>query len=501
MKKLFLVAIALSASTLIGCGPTTSSNGESSSSASVDNRTVLTYAAWNLDTVEKNNIERRMIDAFEVKYPAIRVDVIERPRAVDEEGNEYDVSWDEFFATQAAIGKMPDIFQSDSVIKAVLNGWAKDVTTIANADPDFLSIPADIRNSSVIRDRLFALPQALFYQGYFINRTVINQTGAGAIIPEYGITYNDLMAAAQADSKPALMGGDGIAGIDGVNELYGWLPAQHDASLGWFTFNQEGYHLDSEAFRVSMEEQQKYFGAGKTAYSGYVLETQTNQPDRYGTGNPFENAKQSIAWGGSYNLRNFVEYTQTVGKGLYGCDIDFIGTPSVMVGSDLVHRIPVTIDYLGIGEGTAHPEEAYLFAKWMGFGTEGYTKRLQIASEFPEAGAVNFAPIVQDETLLNQYFAMYPTLTEFKKIVMEHTDFIIESLAKTVPGYVASRWTGRYDATRTIAIALDNIRDGTLSLADALAAGLNDLSNAEYEAVQAQLDELFGPQTRRIPTL
>ena len=51
----------------------------------------------------------------------------------------------------------------------------------------------------------------------------------------------------------------------------------------------------------------------------------------------------------------------------------------------------------------------------MGFGVDGYLKRLEIAEEFPQAGAVNFAPIVQDETLVDAYFELYPTLVEFKK--------------------------------------------------------------------------------------
>ncbi|HKL60823.1 MAG TPA: ABC transporter substrate-binding protein [Acholeplasma sp.] len=488
MKKVFtLLLLALFVFTVSACGDKTP----------VDDRTVITYAAWNLGLEEDNNIERRMIDAFMEKYPDIRVDVIERPRIVNDDGLEEDATWDQFFSTQAAIGKMPDVFQVDNVVKSVLNEWAEDISAQANADAEFLSISEDIRNDAQFGQKLFALPQAMFYMGYFINRTIIDERNANT--PTYGITYDDLMAIAQKAAKPAVQGGDGIAGIDGVNNLIGWLPAQYDSSLGWYTYNETGYHLDSTAFQLAMTEQQKYFGASQVAYTSYVLETQGDADinggitpeDRYGTGSPFENSKQAIKWEGSYNLRNWLADTLNEKKGLYGKDIDFIGTPSVMVEGVKVNKIPVILDYIAVGQGTKQIDESYLFAKWMGFGVEGYTKRLEIARANPEAGAVNFAPIVPNAALVDKYFELYPTLVEFEKIVRSHEDFIIESLAKTVPGYVKSRWEGRYSAEVNMSGALDLIRDGELSLADALAAGLNTRANTEYNTVKAELDALL----------
>ena len=36
-----------------------------------DNRTVITYAAWDLGNVDDVNLERKMIDEFMLKYPDI----------------------------------------------------------------------------------------------------------------------------------------------------------------------------------------------------------------------------------------------------------------------------------------------------------------------------------------------------------------------------------------------------------------------------------------------
>ncbi|MFA6801673.1 MAG: hypothetical protein WCR19_06155 [Acholeplasmataceae bacterium] len=453
-----------------------------------DDGVVITYAAWNLGTEEAYNIERRMIDEFMVAYPDVTVEVIERPKTVDEEGNESDVSWDEFFAAQAAIGKMPDVFMSDSVIKAVLNGWAEDIMSYANADDEYALLSQDIKNAAAINGKLYALPQALYYMGYFINRTVINEAGAGAIVPTYGMSYEDLMLAAQADAKQPVIGGDGIAGIDGVSNIMGWLPAQYDSSIDWFTYSEDGFNFDSEAFEMAVNEQKKYFGAGASGYSNYVLETQDNTADRYGEGSPFTNGKQSIKWEGSYNLRDWLSATLNEESGLYGADIDFIGTPSVTYNGVTNNRIPVVLDYIAIGQGTEYPQEAYEFAKWMGFGSDGYSTRLDIAENHPDAGAVNFAPMINDEAIVDAFFDLYPTLIEFKKIVTEHEDFIIESLAKTVPGYVAVRWTASYNAEMTMASVFDAIISGDLSLADALAAGLNTIANREYNSAKDQLN-------------
>lgn len=478
MKKILLFALlVISLTTIVSCKKVVEEEG-----------VVITYAAWNLGTEEDNNIERRLIAEFMVANPDITVNVIERPKQVDEEGNESDVSWDEFFAAQAAIGKMPDVFMSDSVIKAVMNGWAEDVMNIANADAEYALLSQDIRDAATLNGKLFALPQALYYMGYFINRTVISEAGAGAIIPTYGISYEDLMAAAQADSKQPVIGGDGIAGIDGVSNLIGWLPAQYDSSIDWFTYGESGFNFDSEAFELAVNEQKKYFGAGASGYSNYVLETQDNTADRYGEGGPFTNGKQSIKWEGSYNLRDWIAGTTNEESGLYGADIDFIGTPSVTHNSVTNHRIPVVLDYIGIGQGTEYPQEAYEFAKWMGFGSDGYLKRLEIASAHPEAGAVNFAPMINDAAIVESFFELYPTLVEFKKIVTEHEDFIIESLAKTVPGYVAVRWTAPYNAESNMAAVFDMVIAGELSLADALAAGLNTIANREFNEAKDRLD-------------
>lgn len=480
---------------LAACG------GTSSSSQTSEDVITLQYAGWNLSTVEANNIERQMIAAYEEANPHISVEIIERPRIVDEEGNEQDVSWDEFFAAQAVVDNLPDVYMTANLPGFTAQGWAEEITEQVAADPTFTDIPEDIRVSAAFGDRYFALPSTIFYFGFFINRTAINRVGPRAVLPTYGMTYQELMEAAEANSKSPIEGGDGIIGISGLESLVNWLPAQMNPDLGWFTFNEaDGYHLDGPEFEMAVNEQLKYYGPGKSNYSDYVLDAldPSMYADYFGVSqNVFESGNQSIRWEGSYAMRDWLTRSATEGDPMYGSDIDFIGTPSWTVdGVGEVNRIPVVVDYLGIGKGTDHINEAYDLAKWMGYSAEGYAKRLELAAADPVRCALNFTPLIPNQDLINGFFDLYPNMTEFKKIVEQHDDFILESVGKNVPGYWNSRANALFDViqidgvdtNRSIGAAVTDIYTGRLSLADAIQKGLNTIANEQWITAKEQLD-------------
>lgn len=480
---------------LAACGGTntTSSNGD---------EITLRYAGWNLGSAEQNNIERQMLAAYEELNPNINIEIIERPFKIDEEtGEEVSATWDEFFATQAAIDQLPDVYMIYNLAGFTAQGWTEEITDLFMADADYASIPADIRASAAFNDRYFAIPQTLFYFGFFINRTAINRVGPRAVMPTYGMTYEELMEAAELNSKAPLQGGDGIIGISGLNNLVNWLPAQLDPSLGWYTFNEDtGYHLDSPAFATAVNEQLKYYGPGKATYGNYVLDAldPARYADYFGASqNIFETGNQSIRFEGSYAMRDWHTRSLDANDPLYGADIDFIGTPSWNVdGVGNVNKIPVVVDYLSVGKGTDHREEAYDLSRWMGFSTEGYAKRLELAAADPVRAALNFTPMVPQEDLIEGFFNLYPNMTEFRKIVEEHQDFILESLGKNVPGYWNSRANAPFDTVivdgtetdRTIGQAIDDITAGRLTLADALQKGLNTIVNEQWITSKEALD-------------
>jgi ABC-type glycerol-3-phosphate transport system substrate-binding protein len=492
MQYKWLSSAALSVLILASCGNTSSNSDQ----------ITLRYAGWNLGTETGNNIERQMLAAYEAANPNIKIEIIERPFKIDEEtGEEVAATWNEFFATQAAINQLPDVYMIYDLAGFTAQGWTEEVTDLFEADTDFSRIPADIKASAAFSNRYFAIPQTLFYFGFFINRTAINRVGPRAVMPTYGMTYQDLMAAAEKNSKAPIQGGDGIIGISGLDNLVNWLPAQIDPSLGWFTFNETtGYHLDSPAFATAVNEQLKYYGPGNTSYSSYVLDAldPARYADYFGASqNIFETGNQSIRFEGSYAMRDWHTRSLDPNDTLYGADIDFIGTPSWDVpGVGNVNKIPVVVDYLAVGKGTQHREEAYKLSRWMGFSSEGYAKRLELAKADPQRAALNFTPMIADPELVEGFFELYPNMTEFRKIVEEHQDFILESLGKNVPGYWQSRANAPFDTitvdgaevNRSVGQVIGDITAGRYPLADALQKGLNTIVNEQWNLAKAALE-------------
>jgi multiple sugar transport system substrate-binding protein len=510
MQHSSLKALGLFVLVLAGCGGggvslSSNSNSESipsTSNSEVDDQITLRYAGWNLGTEAGNNIERQMLAAYEEENPNVNIEIIERPFRIDEtSGEEVDTSWDEFFSTQAAIDNLPDVYMIYNVPGFTAQGWTEEVTDLLLSDTDFMQIPADIRNSAAFQDRHFAIPQSLFYFGFFINRTAINRVGPRAVMPTYGMTFDELMSAAEKNSKTPIQGGDGIIGISGLGDLVNWLPAQLDPNLGWFTFNEDdGYNLESPAFQTAINEQLKYYGPGKEAYGNYVLDAldPLSYADYFGaSGNIFETGNQSIRFEGSYAMRDWHTRSLDVNDSMYGADIDFIGTPSWNVENvGNVNKIPVVVDYLAVGKGTEHREEAYKLSRWMGFSTEGYAKRLELAIANPTTAALNFTPMIAQEDLVEGFFDLYPNMTEFRKIVEEHDSFIIESLGKTVPGYWDSRVNALFDTVviegnevdRTVGQVIYDIFIGNITLADALQKGLNTVVNQQWTSSKTALE-------------
>jgi len=168
-------------------------------------------------------------------------------------------------------------------------------------------------------------------------------------------------------------------------------------------------------------------------------------------------SKLAAYWEGSYILGQMLDYTELeVG----GFDVDFIGTPGV--GS--THKVPVILDLMCVSSQTQHPAEAYLLAKWMSFGKAGYLKRIELSTTVEGVNALNMTPLQPDEELLDAFFAIYPTFTEFRKVV-SHNSFIIEP-NKYVPGYIKARWTLAFDATYNVGQIFDQVRAGGMNYAD-----------------------------------
>lgn len=469
MKKTFYFLMFLLLSfAFVGC------NGK-------DDRIVIRYANWNLGTPESldTNMERLMINEFMKKYPEIKIEIIERPKIP---GTNDDMEWINFLTSRASIEALPDVFMADNIPYYVINDWVYNLTDIAGADEEFLNISADIRSAITYDGKIMAVPCAVFYAGYIVNKTLYEDRYQNS--PTVESTFDELIQLTKAAADHASTNNTGVVGLDGIEHILHWYPAQLNDDYGWFTLTDEGFNLDSEEFRTTIEVYRGLQTDSTFVYDALIWESQQTGSNIdlnviFPDGDPFNNGNVLCKWFYSWDFG----WIQTrINNGEYTWEMDFIGTP-VVNGNK---RVPIVADFFVVASNTKHPEEAYLFAKWMGFGKDGYNKRLELSNTVDGINQVNFPPIQADEELLDDYFSLYPEFTGLRTII-EAGKVIVEP-PKYLPGYDDARYRGTYDAEHSMYQIIEKLRFGEAQIAD-IAEQLNARANALYQQVKSQFDD------------
>ena len=479
MKKLFsLLSLLLITVAFVGCQPktiVTTDDNTTQTTTAINNTNqtteqhspvTITYAAWNLGAVDEPNLERMMLDAFEIEYPWITVEIIERPKVTDQTGTtEIDQNWNEFLGARAARGTLPDVFFTDSVETTIMNNWSRNMADIAYDDPEFMNISEDLREAANFGGKLMALPYAVYYFGYFINTSIFEEQNGD--VPLYGDTFSDFLDKVSDIANQTVTNGSGIAGVVGIDRMLEWYPAQLNENLGWYTYDGSLLNLESQEFEDTLNLYTTLMQDKTLIYDALTPE---EQMAAFGTPNTWE----------SNQLAAFFNYTPIIGSMTdLGFDVDFIGTP----GTDNAHQIPVILDLLCVSSTTVNPEAAYLLAKWMSFGSKGYLKRIDISTNEDGVDPLNMTPLQPDDVLLDAFFELYPTFVEFRKVV-SHGSYVIEP-NKYVPGYIKARWTADFDAERTVGDIFDLVRSGQLNYAD-VKESWNEIANRELtKAIEA----------------
>lgn len=468
MKKILsLSLVLLGCLAFVACGETTTTatttgtaasvtttSGTASTTTTTTTATVshepvtLTYAAWNLGAIDNTtNLERLMLDAFEVQYPWITVEILERPKVPSPDGtSEIDQNWNEFLGANAARGTLPDVYFTDSVETTIMNDWSLDVKAIAEADPEFMNISADLRTAAEYGGHLMALPYAVYYFGYYINKTLFEENNGD--LPTFEDTWDQFAAKVADVANQNVTTGTGIAGICGIDRMLEWYPAQLNPDLGWYTYDGTSLHLDGAEFETTLLTYNALMANKSLVYDAL---TSDEKMAAFGTTGTWETSQLAAYW----------EYTPIIASMLdTGFEVDFIGTP----GTSASHKIPVILDLMCLASTTEHPEEAYLLAKWMSFGKAGYLKRIELSTTVEGIQELNMTPLQPDAELLDAFFGIYTTFTEFRKVV-EYDDYLIEP-NKYVPGYIDARWNGVFNATTTLGQVFDGVRTGTMNYAD-----------------------------------
>lgn len=489
MKKIFSLSVfMLLVFAFIGCQTattsTTATGTDTSTTSSGDTTTgttettempdpvTITYAAWNLGAVDSVNLERLMLEEFEEAYPWITVEIIERPKVTDPSGtSEIDQNWNEFLGARAARGTLPDVYFTDSVETTIMNNWSRDMSDIAYDDAEFMNVPENLREAANYGGKLMALPYAVYYFGYFINTSLFEEQNGDD--PLFNDTFPDFLDKVSDIANQTVTNGTGIAGVVGIDRMLEWYPAQLNDELGWYTYDGSLLNLDSQEFEDTLSLYTTLMQDKSLIYDALTPE---EQMAAFGTPNTWE----------SNQLAAFFNYTPIIGSMVdLGFDVDFIGTP----GTASAHQIPVILDLICVSSTTANPEAAYLLAKWMSFGADGYLKRIELSTTVEGIQPLNMTPLQPIDDLLDAFFAIYPTFVEFRKVV-GHDSFIIEP-NKYVPGYIKARWTADFDAERTVGDIFDLVRGGQLNYAD-VKDSWNSIANSELTKAITAVNQRLG---------
>ncbi len=369
----------------------------------------IRYAAWNVGTEEENNVQRQLIKAYTDAHPNVTIEFVD----MSGEGG-----WEANLTAYAAKGQLPDVFMASNVPLYVQNKWLADLTDLTANDSDFKDIPQILRDSFTYQGKILAVPSGMLLMGYFVNKDLFNAANLDA--PEYGVSVADFEAAVEALTNVD----KSVLGVDEIEPIMGWYPHTQDANLMYFSFDGEKMNYNSAAFKDAVAEAAKMLPYSWTG----LPKDKDNKPTvgafkSVGPWELFLNQEVAFKWDGAWALPDYVS------KATF--DWDYIGIPG---GSQAL-----VADALAVSSTSANVEEAYNFAKWMGFSKEGYAKQAELAKA---AGSAPNTPVSLDDASL----ALYRTFVDKPGIntALENLDSsVVESLAKAIPGYINARWEGK----------------------------------------------------------
>lgn len=415
----------------------------------------LRYANWNLGTEEENNIQRQLIQAYMEINPHVTIEFVD----MSAEGG-----WDAVLTSYAARGELPDVFMANNVPLYVANDWVADLTDIVADDPDWVNVPQVLKDSVTYSDRVLALPAAQFVMGYFVNKDMYEAANLDA--PEYGFSVEEFEEAVAALTDVP----QGVLGLDEWQFVMGWYANTQDPNLRWFSYDGSQMNYNSDAFKEAVN---KAIELRQYTWQG-LSEEQLANFNSTGPWELFLNQEVGLRWDASWSVPGLVENATF--------DWDFVGIPG---GNQAM-----VSDIMVVSKTTENLPEAYNFAKWMTFSTEAYAKEAELAEAM---GSAPKMPVSVDEASLELYrqFVDKPGI----HMALDNLDnSLIESLAKTVPGYINARWEGKpgidIGENQDVAIGFifDNAHSGDFKFED-YSAQLEEFSNQILTDAAAGLNQ------------
>lgn len=360
MKQSFKNLLITTAFVLVGCG------GSSAATQTIE----LTYADWG-----NQELNQRMIDAFMEQYPNINVTLRQ-----DITGNGAEFTGNLVAADLAGI--LPDVFATDNVPTVITAGLTKDVAPFWDADEDTELVYDNIALTGVYNGKRYALPSFQFLKGIFINLNIFERANLNTVAGKYRIdndgypvkdwTFTEMVEIAKAIRNFDLNNSENL--VIGLDTWYGspdfqqvW-PTMENAETQYDTWDGEQFNYTSSSWINAMSAKvdlHQLTDGTTTRFTEDDLEENEILVENYF----IQTGYAAMDIEGSWQFWVMKEAKETS-----DLDIGFWPYPR---GSEGFFP-PTILDYAAVSSKTLYPEEAYLLAKWMTFGQEGWNARLDL---------------------------------------------------------------------------------------------------------------------------
>ncbi|VEU80715.1 ABC transporter substrate-binding protein [Haploplasma axanthum] len=437
MKKLLLVTLTLIGSlVLIACGGKKPVPG---------NKISLSYADWG-DQVTN----QKMIDAFEAKYPHISVEL-----RTDIAGSGEEFTGNLITASQN--GVLPDVFATDNVPVIVEQGLTLDVSEYWDKDEDAKLVYEYIAKTAIYGEKRYGIPSFQFLKGVMINLDIFENANLTTTAGKYRIdddgypmkdwTFNEMIEIAKAIKNISSDPAETVIGLDtwyGTPDFQQVWPTMEDADLMYDTWDGSKFNYTNAHWISAMQEKVRLHQLtdGTTTkftpdqleqyphLDGYLIQTGIGAMDIEGSWQfwVIQEAKKD-----NINL-GFWPYPRATNGNFYP---------------------PVILDYQAVSSQTQYPEEAYLLAKWMTYGKDGWNARLDILDETrKELIAKGETPAYLDRYPIADYPEIWAKVDGFVdgiegiQATFEHIANGKPDLDKWMPGY-RDFWAWANDAENT----------------------------------------------------
>jgi len=428
MKKLLLLFVALFLVVgLYACG------GDEVIDPIVTQKIELTYADWG-----DQDLNQRMIEAFMVEYPDIRVSL-----RTDINGSGAEFTGNLVTAAQAGI--LPDVFATDNVPTIINADLTYDLAELWDADPDTDLVYDNVALTGVYNGHRYAVPSFQFIKGIMINLDIFEAANLVTVDGKYRIdndgypvkdwTHAEFVEIAKTITNFDLDNPENL--VIGMDTWYGapdfqqvW-PMMNDADVQYDTWDGSAFHYTSADWIAAMEEKVALHQLTNGTTTRFTPEDLEYQPALAGYLIQTGYAAMDIEGSWQFGVINAAKEDSNINLG-------FWPYPSGSAGL----FPPTILDYQAVSSQTAHPEEAYLLAKWMTFGEDGWKTRLDLLeADRDEALANGDLPIHLDRFPVADYpdvwDRVYDLVDDIEGLnyTLERIEYAKPDLDKWLPGY------------------------------------------------------------------